>query len=638
VIREDSLSAVLNDFARTLATDFPIQKILDHLVERIVSILPISSAGVTLIPDGVSPQYIAASNDDALGFEQLQSELRQGPCLQAYNSGQAVAVSDLRTDGRFPEFAEAALSAGLAAVFTFPRREVGGRLGALDLYRKSPGALDAEDLEAAQTLADVTAAYLHNAYARDDARAASELFEHSALHDPLTDLPNRLLLQQRLEHATQRAQRSHANAAVLFVDLDDFKKVNDTHGHQVGDDLLVGVASRLASLVRPGDTLARWAGDEFVFLCEDLRSELDVEALAIRVGQAFVEPFSMPGFAVTVSASIGVAFAGPGQHISDRLLAEADVAMYQAKRKGGAGYEILDLRDALHAVDRNSLASDLRAAFAAKNLRVVYQPIVPTADGKTTGVEALLRWTDPRRGVVAPTAIVAVCEQSELINQIGAWVLERACRDRADWLQQHPEAPLEMAVNVSARQLMSGDFADFVADMLSSTGMDPAALVLEMTEYILLEDSEQALRVLAALRALGVRIALDDFGTGFSSLNYLRRLPISIVKIDQGFIADIDHAPEGAAIAAAVTNLAHVLDLDVTAEGVETHAQHEAVKAMGCDFAQGYFYARRQTSSRIASARAGVGAPCPPGPIALDLDESSARTKPALTGIRGHAG
>src|SRR5665213_1862763 len=290
-----------------MATDCPSQGILYHLVERIVDVLPVTAAGVTLISEGQPPRYIAASDPDALRYEQLQTELDEGPCLAAYRSGEPVAVPDLATDDRFRRFGPPAVAAGLRAVFTFPLRYGQGRLGALDLYRGSPGDMSEEDMAAAQTLADVTVAYLLNAQAREEAQSTSERFRHSALHDPLTGLPNRLLLQQRLEHAAQRAQRSHSLAAVLFADLDGFKAVNDTHGHAAGDELLIAVASRLSHLVRPGDTLCRYAGDEFVFLCEDLTGEGDAETLAGRVDAAFAEPFTLSEGEVSVTASVGMA-------------------------------------------------------------------------------------------------------------------------------------------------------------------------------------------------------------------------------------------------------------------------------------------------------------------------------------------
>jgi diguanylate cyclase (GGDEF)-like protein len=600
MVQEEKLSAVLTEFAHTMATDFPIQAILDHLVERIVEVLPVTAAGVTLISEGNTPHYIAASDESALRFEMLQTEVGEGPCLTAYKSGAAVAVADLSKEDRFPRFRAVAAEAGLVAVFAFPLCHSDGRLGALDLYRSTPGALDAEDMAAAQTLADVAAAYLVNAQSREDAQTTSDSFRHTASHDALTGLPNRALLMQRIEHAALRGRRSHTHAAVLFVDVDRFKRVNDTYGHQVGDELLVAIGQRLAALVRPGDTLARFAGDEFVFLCEDMESAADGELLGRRIDRAFVEPFVLAGVELAVTASVGLAFAGVGEKVSTSLVANADIAMYQAKRKGGAGHQVIDLREASETVNRNSLESDLRMAFAKHDLSVAYQPIVRAADGVISGVEALLRWHNARRGAVSALSMIEAAERSGLIVEIGGWVLERACRDHGTWSAAYPDWPLEIAVNVSARQLMSEDFVATVASVLSRTGTEPSALILEVTENILIDDSERAMVTLADLKKLGVRLALDDFGTGFSSLSYLRRLPIDIVKIDQSFIADVG-SPFNATITAAVTNLAHILGLSVTAEGVETPDQRDAVQEIGCESAQGYFYARPMPSAEIAA-------------------------------------
>jgi diguanylate cyclase (GGDEF)-like protein len=613
VVNEDKLSAVLSEFARTLITDFPIQGILDHLVGRIVEVLPVTAAGVTLISAGMAPRYVAASDQSAMRFERLQARLGQGPCLAAYESGEAVAAADLRADDRFPDFARSAVAAGLAAVFTFPLRHGDGRLGALDLYRDKPGDLEPGDMGIAQTLADVAAAYLLNAQAREDARATSDGFHHSALHDPLTGLPNRLLLQGRVEHAAERAQRSHANAAILFADLDRFKDVNDNHGHQAGDELLIAVGQRLSGLIRSGDTLARVSGDEFVFLCEDLHSPADVEILARRIDEAFTRPFVLAetGITVSITASVGMAFAGPGEEISEQLVAEADTAMYRAKRKLGSAHEIVDLRQALQPGDDFSLASDLRAALAQDNLNVAYQPIVRCSDGEVTGVEALLRWTHPHRGAVPGASMVAVADQSGLIADIGVWVLERACRDRGRWLHDHPAAPMDVAVNVSTRQLITPGFCAAVARVLAATAMDPDALILEMAADVFVEDSERAVTVLTGLNTLGVRLALDDLGTSYSSLSYLHRLPIHIVKIDRRFIADIGYAPTGRAVVAAVANLAKALGLTAIAEGVTTQSQRDEIHAIGCEYAQGSFYARPMPASAISSHAidAHLGAP-----------------------------
>lgn len=598
MVDEDKLSSVLSEFARTLATEFPIQQILDHLVERIVGILPVTSAGVTLIGEEREPRFVAASDASALRYERLQTDIGEGPCVVAFDSGEPVAVADLASEDRFPAFAEAALAAGLGAVFTFPLHHGEGRLGALDLYRETPGELDRHTMETAQTLADVAAAYLINAQAREDARVASEQHRQRALHDALTGLPNRLLLQDRFQHAGQRALRTRESVAVLFIDLDDFKRVNDTHGHHVGDALLVAVARRLAALVRPDDTVARVSGDEFVFLCENLADRAEADILVRRIEDAFELPFDVSGLELTLTASIGIAVAGPGEAISDQLLAEADSAMYHAKEKAPSGGHLRGRRD-LFDLDGSSLARQLRSALANDEFEVVYQPLVRSTDGLIVGVEALLRWTDATRGAVPPSDIVAVAERSDLISQVGAWVLQRSYEDHQWWRAKHPAVTLDLAVNVSVRQLLTPGFVDTVASVLAATDTTPAAVILEVTESVLMDDAGRAQLVLNELRETGVRIALDDFGTGFSSLSYLRQLPIDIIKIDRSFVADIDVPPGGGAILAAVTRLAHVLLLPVTAEGVETQHQHDKVSAIGCELAQGFFYAHPMSATAI---------------------------------------
>ena len=337
---EEALSSVLREFARTMLTDFPIQAILDRLVERIVDILPVTSAGVTLISEEVDPQHVAASDASALRFVQLQEELGEGPCTAACETGSPVAVPDLRLDRSFPAFSARALQDGLAAVFSFPLHDGHDRLGALDLYRDTPGPLGDSATAAAETLADVTAAYILNARARMELVAASDRSRALAMHDGLTGLPNRILLLERLGHAVQRGARSGKVAAVLFADLDDFKAVNDRHGHRAGDDLLVQVARRLEGLIRPGDTLARISGDEFVVLCEDLDDVAEADEIARRLVAGLVPPFSASGTKVRLGVSVGVASRGGG--LTENLLELADKAMYEAKRKGGSRHQSLD--------------------------------------------------------------------------------------------------------------------------------------------------------------------------------------------------------------------------------------------------------------------------------------------------------
>lgn len=344
--RLTGLVSVLSEFASTVLTDFSLQEILDHLVERVVELLPITAAGVTLISSDLAPHQVAASSEDALRFERLQTELGQGPCVAAYASAELVAVPDLAGADGFPAFGPAAVEAGMAAVFAFPLRHRGGCLGALDLYRSTPGALAPEDLTVAQTLADVTTSYLLNAQIREQALLAAERFRDSALHDPLTGLANRVLLEERLDQAASRASRSGKTTAVLFVDLDRFKLINDTYGHALGDVVLAAVAARLSTLVRPGDTLARASGDEFVFLCEDLDHASDVGLLAARIETAFAEPFELAELVLTVGASVGAGFSGPGEAVTNQLLLDADAAMYQAKRRTGSQTVIDQVRPA----------------------------------------------------------------------------------------------------------------------------------------------------------------------------------------------------------------------------------------------------------------------------------------------------
>ncbi|MGK2950237.1 MAG: putative bifunctional diguanylate cyclase/phosphodiesterase [Acidimicrobiales bacterium] len=589
---EYRLSQVLSEFAHTLVTDFPIQAILDHLVGRIVEVLPISGAGVTLISPGADPRYVAASDESALRFEQLQTELGDGPCLATYTTDEPVVIPDLRLDDRFPAFAPRAVDEGLVAVFTFPLRDGERRLGALDLYRTTPGALDPHAMAAAQTLADVASAYLLNAQARADLREASERARRRSLHDPLTGLPNRSLLIERLDHAMERTVRSRKVVAVLFADLDHFKSVNDTYGHHVGDELLVAVAARISALLRPGDTLARLAGDEFVILCEDLEDRDHIQPLANRIVEALAETYVLSGHRTQVSASIGIAFAGPGVEDPDQLLRDADTAMYQAKRQGGDRHATMDLGEQRVMLQRAGLRRDLATAAESGQLRLDYQPIVRTIGGRITGAEALLRWDHPHHGLVGPDTIIPLAEQSGLMGDVGRWVLDRACQDLQRWGRPASAPPFALAVNVSAQQLLSPGFTSTVVEVLDSTRTDPAQLILEITETTFIEDADRAAVVLADVKHLGLRLALDDFGTGYSSLSFLKRFPIDIVKIDRQFVARVDQDADDRAIVRGVVSLAHDLRFGVVAEGVETSQQHRTVQELGCESAQGYYFGR----------------------------------------------
>jgi diguanylate cyclase (GGDEF)-like protein len=595
---KEELADVLSEFARTMVTDFPIQGILDHLVERIVEVLPITAAGVTLIEPGLEPRYVAASDPSALRYEMLQTELGEGPCLAAYHSGEAISVPDLRAEDRFPKFTPRALEAGLTAVFTFPLRHGDLQLGALDLYRDTEGPLTPESVTAAQTLADVAAAYLINAQARTDLMDSTQQSRDAALHDSLTGLPNRSLILQLIEHAFRSSRRSKRISAVMFVDLNRFKEVNDTHGHQIGDELLIAVADRLTQLLRPGDSVARLSGDEFVVLCEDIADTDSVDALAVRLDAELSRPFDLSGIEVTISASIGIAFTGQGTNSPEELLVDADLAMYQSKRDRVDARDVLDLRQLHLAGDRAGLTRGLTGAMGRNELHLQYQPIVDSSDGRITGVEALMRWTHPSHGPISPAVFIPFAEQSGQILNMGRWALEQACADRQSW-QRDLSTDITMWVNVSVHQLMAAGLAQTVATVLSSTSTDPALLTLEVTENVFVHDEHRALVVLDDLKRIGVKLALDDFGTGYSSLGHLNTMPIDAVKVDQSFVAKLTDRPGSRDIVSAIVGLAHGLGMRVIAEGVETAEQRDELAELGCDLCQGFYFAEPMVEALV---------------------------------------
>jgi diguanylate cyclase (GGDEF)-like protein len=511
-------------------------------------------------------------------------------CLAAYQTGEAISVPDLNDEPRFPVFSPRAVTAGLSAVFTFPLRHDDLLLGALDLYRDSSAPLTPESMSAAQTLADVASAYLINARARSDLQDSSDQSRAAAMHDGLTGLPNRTLLMQRLEHAFLRVKRSGKSIAVFFVDLDDFKAINDTYGHQVGDELLVAVGQRLTGVLRPGDSLARLAGDEFVVLCEDLDGPAQADAIAVRFDAALARPFALADIELNIHGSIGIACSRGDDAQPEGLIHDADLAMYRAKHRHGSRLEDRSTRELNLADHHAGLAAGLPGASARGELHVSYQPIVDTATGRLTAVEALLRWTHPSRGAVSPTTFIPFAEQSGQIIELGQWVLERACQDRQHW-QHHRADEIAISINVSAHQFMSAGFPRSVASVLDATSTRPDLLTLEVTETVFVRDHDRALIVLDELKGTGVKLALDDFGTGYSSLSYLQALPIDTIKIDQSFIAKLDGTKADHTILSAIIQLAHGLGMTVVSEGVETTEQHQQLTTLGSDSCQGFYFA-----------------------------------------------
>jgi diguanylate cyclase (GGDEF)-like protein len=419
-------------------------------------------------------------------------------------------------------------------------------------------------------------------------RETERQLAHQALHDSLTGPANRVLFMDRLDQALARLQRHASPLALLFVDLDHFKVVNDSLGHAAGDEVLVQAADRLRRALRPTDTIARFGGDEFVVLCEEAAGRAEGEEIAGRISEALSRPFKVGEQEVVLTASTGIVIAGDTHTDAGALLRDADTAMYRAKDRGHANSQVFDNSMRMRAIQRLELETALRRAIESDELRVLYQPQVRLSDGATVSCEALVRWQHPERGLIDPADFIPIAEESGLITQLGDWVMRRVVDD-----MRRSGAPLPVSVNVSPRQLADPDFVDTVRDIVDSGGIEADNLTLEVTESALFADPDTALLRLTALRTIGVRLAIDDFGIGFSSLWHLRQVPeVDLLKIDRAFISEIGSNRKDSAIVGAVIVLAGSLGMDIVAEGIETQEQAEELRAMGADYGQGWFFGR----------------------------------------------
>jgi predicted signal transduction protein with EAL and GGDEF domain len=513
-------------------------------------------------------------------------------------TGKPAWITDVTADSNFRR-----KNLGVRGAFAFPIHADGGMQAVLEFFTPAAVAPDPALLEVMEQIGRQLGRVVERI--RAQAQVA-----HQATHDILTGLANRLLFLDRLALALARAQRHGSFAALLFLDLDRFKDVNDTLGHSAGDQVLRSVSQRLQAALRASDsvarfgveefTLARFGGDEFVLLCEELASESAAVRVAERVHEALLRPFVVEGKDHLVTASIGIVLANGADHDADGLLRDADIAMYRAKERGPGNWEIFDeaLRD--RALERVATERGLRQALDAGELRLYYQPIVTLDDGIVRSVEALVRWQHPERGLLAPGAFIPIAEESGLIVQIGAWTLREACRQAVRWrVSLGDEAPMPVSVNVSARQLSQPELPTIVAQALSDTGLSARDLAIEVTETALIEDSSVPAASLRALRSLGVKILLDDFGTGYSSLSHLQRFPIDALKIDRSFVMHLGEGEDNRAIVQAIAAMASALGLEVVAEGVETAEQGAEACALGCGLAQGYYFARPAPPAEI---------------------------------------
>ena len=439
---------------------------------------------------------------------------------------------------------------------------------------------------------------------------------HQAFHDQLTGLPTRTLFLDRLEHARVRGRDTGTTLAVLFLDVDRFKLINDSLGHRVGDDVLSTVASRLVGAVRQGDTVARFGGDEFTVLLEQMSGPAEATAAAERILQSLRLPVSAGDREIVLSVSIGIAVAEPGNAHTD-LLAAADIAMYEAKRTGKDRVCLAAAHADADALARLDLEMELRRAITDGELELHYQPVLHAHSGQLYGFEALVRWRHPQAGLLPPSHFMELAEDSGLVLPLGEWVLEQACRTARDWRDQHPDEAAVMAVNLSARQFQAPDLCARVASVLETVGLEPSALVLEITETVVMGDTERTLTTLRALKRLGVRLAIDDFGTGYSSLSYLKRFPVDVVKIDKSFVDGLGDSAVDREIVAAVIRLAAAVGMQTVAEGVETPAQLEQLRLLGCSLVQGFLLAAPQPLADLERALVGaaLAVPSPRAPL-----------------------
>ncbi len=435
-----------------------------------------------------------------------------------------------------------------------------------------------------------------------DRKRAEERLLHEAFHDMLTGLPNRALFMDHLKLSVERGKRREDRLfAVLFLDLDRFKVINDSLGHMVGDQLLVGIARRLEICLRPGDTVARLGGDEFTVLLEDLTSVTEAIDVAERLQKALALPFNLTGHEVFTTVSIGIALSSTGYDRPEEVLRDADTAMYRAKMLGKARHEVFDKTMHARAMNLLQMESDLRRAIERREFILHYQPIVELETGTIRGFEALIRWQHPERGFVSPDEFITIAEETGLITPIGQWVLEEACRQIRSWQDEFPQfPPLQISVNLSSKQFINSNLTEQIRRILRETGVEPQSLKLEITESMVMENFETAVEMLEQLRALGIEFSIDDFGTGYSSLSYLHRFPISTLKIDRSFVSRMIENNENAEIVRTIVMLARSLKMNVVAEGVETRDQLAQLALLECEYGQGYYFSRPLDSNGAA--------------------------------------
>ncbi|MDQ1674160.1 MAG: hypothetical protein QOC98_2722, partial [Frankiaceae bacterium] len=578
-----------------IAADAPLWETLQLVAATVEELLPATHCAVRV---GMQPADADWPPDTGPGgaakdrYGALAQALGDTPWQHADGAGREpsgpVVLADVATDDGLPRpLQRRLLDVGIGACWVWPLVLHGDQHADTSLTVFFEG--ERRPLPSERGLMDLAAQLAANAIGRTQER---QRLAYQATHDALTGLASRAVLRNHVELALARMRRSETAVAVLFVDLDNFKIINDSLGHHVGDSLLQEISRRLLALVRPEDTVARLGGDEFVVLCGDMPGADEADAVAHRLLTLLAEAVRVDGHEFFVTASLGIALASGSEHSPDLLVENADAAMYRAKAKGGNRYEVFDETMRTAAARRLSMRTSLRRALHRPDIRVFYQPTVDLVSGRLRGVEALVRWQHPSRGLLPPSEFIPLAEETGLIVPLGAHVLVESCRQVAQWRAQHGNAPLELSVNLSPRQFASGDLVDVVERALGEAGLEAASLVLEITETCLMEDAVDIRHALESLKKVGVQLAIDDFGTGYSSLAYLRNLPVDTLKLDQSFVRHVDQDGPDRAIAEMVMGLGRTLGLRTVAEGIETTPQLQTMQSLRCDVGQGFLLGR----------------------------------------------
>jgi diguanylate cyclase (GGDEF)-like protein len=570
-LREHDLSALTDEIVATVSSTLDVQ---------LCAVLELAEDEQTL-------QIISGIGHNGMSTLPAGKGTQAGYALTEHKP---VVAEDLHTETRFDPrpLLELGMVSGMNAVIEGDERP----FGVLSAHCQRHRHFGEDDVNFLVAVANVLSAAVER-------RHREELSRHQAMHDPLTGLPNRPLALDRLDLALARRRRDGTEVALLLLDLDRFKLINDSLGHAAGDRVLVELANRLRAILRANDTVARLSGDEFVVVCEsDGATRSSVVELAERICAVFNSPFALASGEHFLTTSVGIAVAEDRNDTSASLLRDADAAMYRAKKRGPGRYELFDCTMRAEALARLRTESELRGALENGQLCVFYQPIIELAGGRPAASEALVRWMHPRHGLVPPLEFISIAEETGLIIELGRYVLREACAQAAEW-QRRFDVPLQIFVNVSGCQLANPAFPAEVTDIATASGVLAGTLGLEVTESVLIEDAGSAMAVLGELHERGMHVVLDDFGTGYSSLSYLRQFPLDGVKVDRSFTDGLGHSPRDAAIMSAILQMCQALGLTVVAEGVESQAQLGQLRLLGCGLVQGYLLCHPMPAEQV---------------------------------------